>query len=327
MFETTGLLGQNTGSTPNRSWWSCTLTGLVMGGMLGAVSVGVEYLLRGRDLHEVALPTYLLLYPLIGFGLGGLYYRHPHIRPWVRPPGFFAVEPLPPEEAEARGQRSRRFMGIGFGAGIATSFLATAFDFVWRGWPFLAETLIPALLWWPYLGLLIGYSVSLQPGAPKPSIRNIRFRMRTLMILVAYVALLFGFGTQSARYSGMARIYHEKGRSARTMVDFFQSQVEKSRADLKRTDAAKELRAGRIPDRLLPSQKEFLKGLEGKSTEEYRQYRYGLIADGEDRQARLAAGNVVQCGVRVDYYKRLAAKYAKAAREPWMPVEPDPPMP
>ncbi|SIO43098.1 hypothetical protein SAMN05444166_4661 [Singulisphaera sp. GP187] len=327
MSETTRLLDHPTGSPPKQTWLRFALSGLVGGGLLGGVSVGGEYLLRGRDLYELALPVYLLLYPLIGIGIGWFYDRHPHARTWVRPSGFFSVEPLPPEEADARGQRSRRFMGIGFGAGIAISLMATALDFVWRGWPFLAETLIPTLLWWPYLGLLFGYSMSLQPGASKPSIRNFRFRMRTVMILVAYVALLFGLGTQSARYSGLARIYHEKDRAARAMVDFFQSQIEKSRVDLKRADNAKELIAGRIPDGLDPSQKVFLKGLEGKSTESYKQYRYGLIADGENRQAGLAAKNLAEYGALVESHRKLAAKYAKAAREPWVPVEPDPPMP
>ena len=111
------------------------------------------------------------------------------------------------------------------------------------------------------------------------------------------------------------------------MLEVFQNLLDRARADLKRADDAKELRAGHIPDGLLPAQKTFLKGLEGNATEEYKKYRYGLIADGEDRQAGLATLNVAEFTPRIEIYKRLVEKYTKAAQEPWVPVEPDPPMP
>ena len=50
------------------------------------------------------------------------------------------------------GDQIRRSMWIGFGAGIAVALVGTALDFAWRGWPFLAGTLIErtgdvSLLW------------------------------------------------------------------------------------------------------------------------------------------------------------------------------------
>ncbi len=326
--QSTEQVENTAGSSPKRSRTLFLLCGLLWGVTIGGTSAGLEYLMHGRNLHDVALPTDLLVYPLIGLGLSWLGYRNPDIQ-WrgVRPPGFFSVEPLPPEEAAARGGRIRRSTWIGFAIGIAMALLASALDFASRGWPFLAGTFIGTMLFYPYMGMLLGHNFALRPGDSKPSIRNFRFRMRTLMVLVAYVGVLFGLGTVASRYSRLAQQYHFKALGSRTMIDVFQTQVQKARADLKRADNAKELRAGRIPDGLLPSQKAFLKGLEGDSTEEYKKYRYGLIADGEDQQAKLASQNVAEFTARIAIYKRLVEKYEKAAQEPWVRVEPDPPMP
>ena len=59
---------------------------------------------------------------------------------------------------------------------------------------------------------------------------------------------------------------------------------------------ASELRAGRIPDGIEGGQKTFLKSLDRSATPEYRTYRFGLIADGEDRSGQLAESNVAEFG-------------------------------
>ena len=254
----------------------------------GLCTAGIEYLLHGRDLHQVAVPTYGLVYPARGFW--ALLVRLPKLV-WVArdaSAGFFATEPLPPEEAAARGGRIRRFAWTGFGTGVGIGLLATALDFIWRGWPSVGASFVISQLLYPYMGIGLGFNLGLRPGDAKPSIRNFRFRMRTLMILVAYFGILFGLGTVLSRYSGLAWQYHVKAVGDRAMADVYQTQIEKARADLERAENATELRAGRIPDGLLPSQKDFLKGLEGNATEEYKKYRYGIIADGEQRQASLA---------------------------------------
>ncbi len=328
LSQSTEHVENTAGSSPKRSRTLFLLWGLLWGVMVGGTGAGLDYMMHGRNLHDVALPTDLLVYPLIGLGLSWVGYRNPHIQwRWMRPPGFFSVEPLSPEEAAARGRRIRRFAWLGFGTGIAIALLTTALEFAWRGWPFLAGTFIGSMLFYPYMGMLLGYNLSLRPGDPKPSIRNFRFRMRTMMILVAYVAILCGLGTVASRYSSLAQRYRANALNSRTLFDVFQNLLDKARAELKRADNAKELRAGRIPDGLLPSQKVFLKGLDGTATAEYKKYRYGLIADGEDLQARLASQNVAEFTPRIQAYKTLAEKYEKAAQEPWVRVEPDPPMP
>ncbi len=323
--RSTSFLENAVETRPMRSRPLFALNGLVVGLIGGIAAAGVEYLLRGRNLREVALPTYLLVYPLIGLGLCWFGYRNRHVWRRIRSPDFSSVEPLPPEEAAARGGRIRRFRWIG--VGIAGALLATALEFPWRGWPFLASTFVTGLLFYPYIGMILGHNFSLRPGDPKPSIRNFRFRMQTLMILVTYLGIVCGLGTVASRYSAAARQFQAKALNSQTMVDVFQTVLERARADLKRAENAKELRAGRIPDGLLPAQQAFLKGLEGNATEQYKQYRYGIMADGEDRLAQLAAQNLSECTPVLEWHRKLAEKYTKAAQKPWVPVEPDPPMP
>ena len=292
------------------------LIGLIAGLIGGIAIAGVEFLLRRRNLREVALPTYLLVYPLVGLGLSWFGYRNRHMCALDAPCDFFSVGPLSPEEAAARGGRIRRFASIGAGIGIAVGLLATALDFAWRGWPFLAGTFVTGLLFYPYIGMIFGFNFSLRPGDPKPSIRNFRFRMQTLMILVTYLGILCGLGIVASRYSAVAIQYQAKALNSQTMVDVFQTVLERARADLKRAERAKELRAGRIPDGLLPTQQAFLKGLEGNATEQYKQYRYGVMADGEDHLAQLAAQNLSDYTPLFEFHKKLAAKYTKAAQKP-----------
>jgi hypothetical protein len=147
------------------------------------------------------------------------------------------------------------------------------------------------------------------------------------MILTAYAAFCFWLVASTSRLSGAARHYLFKSQGARTTLPVFEKLLDDAVKDVGRRKNAEELREGRIPDGLLASQKDFLRSLDGTATEEYRKQRYGLIADGEERQADLAAGNVEIFSQTVEHFRKLADKYEKAAREPWLPVEPDPPMP
>ena len=51
------------------------------------------------------------------------------------------------------------------------------------------------------------------------------------------------------------------------------------------------------------------------------------MADGEDHLAQLAAQNLSDYTPLFEFHKKLAEKYTKAAKKPWVSVEPDPPMP
>lgn len=303
------------------------LTGALLGGLVGGSTLGLESLLQARSLRDVSLTTFLIVYPVVGAILGAFWSRNPEARRWRRGPGFFATEPLPDEERAGRARRVRRSAWIGFGAGIVVALAASALDFTWRGWPYLSEMLNSSLFFGPCFGAFLGFNLGLRAGDPKPSTRDVRFRMRTLMILTAYAALWLFLVVRTSGVSGAARKYHNMAQSARETAKVYQTVLDKEVEDSRRTANAEALRAGRIPDGLLDSQKEFLRSLDRSATKEYRKYRYGLIADVEQLRADTAAGNVITYSRIVDYQRALAEKYNVAAQKPWLPVAPDPPMP
>ncbi len=80
---------------------------------------------------------------------------------------------------------------------------------------------------------------------------------------------------------------------------------------------------------LFPAQRLFLRSLErdAKATPAYRQFRRDLIMDGEEKHEARQARNAASLQSIGEYYENLAAKYNWARLRPWLPVEPDPPVP
>ena len=232
---------------------------------------------------------------------------------------------MPEAEREERAGRVRRSMWLGFGFGILLGLATSAIDFAWRGWPYISGALGFNLVFYPFVAALIARNAALRRGDPKPSRRDFRFGMATLMILTAYLAFYLAVMARTARLGGVARAAQNNSRSARTMADIYRRLLDQALRDKERSKNAEELRAGRIPPGLDPSQAAFLKSLDGTATEEYRKYRYGLIADGEQHQADLGAANVDTFRRQVDYRNQLAEKYARVTLQPWLPIPPDPP--
>jgi len=150
------------------------------------------------------------------------------------------------------------------------------------------------------------------------------------MVIVAYVALLLGVSVSTYKLGIAARRYLQKTVSSAGMVKGFKEQARICDADakLKRENVA-ELRDGKIPVGLLQGQREFLQSLENdpKVTPDYRTYRRGLITDGEEGHRIRQEHNVVVLGKIAEHFERLAAKYEWYRCHPWLPVEPDPPIP
>lgn len=304
----------------------------ILGGMLGGLAGGVltvviELLIRARSLRDVALPTFLIVYPIVGGFLGWAFGRHPDSGGFRRPPGFFAEGPIPDADREERARRVRKWVWTGFGLGIVVALVNAALDFLWRGWPFLSDSLGMGLFLGPYLGSLMGLNLGLRRGDPKPSLRDFRLRMSTVMILTAYLAFWMGLVMQTRQLTSAAKTSWNKYLNARDTGGVFQKLLDQEIAKAKRSRNAEALRAGRIPEGLAPKQITFLKSLDGKATEDYKKQRYALIADAEQRQADTARSNVDVFGRVVAHYKAMEAKYAAAADRPWLPVEPDPPVP
>ncbi len=205
--------------------------------------------------------------------------------------------------------------------------IATAADFAWRGWMALAGLPLIHLLLFPYFAVLLAFNLSRTPGE-RFSLPRVRFTIGMLMILIAYLAVWFGVAVEGNRLGGAALRYHTQMISARDQAVLFREIARKNASEGPvRRKNAQQLRAGRIPDGILEGQKTFLKSLDQTAKPEYRTYRYGLIADGEDLQGKLAESNVSEFGKLADYFEQLTEKYAKAKEQPWVPVAPDPPRP
>jgi hypothetical protein len=292
-------------------------------GLLPGVGFCGPLLLLGANAKSLPLATFAIVNPLVCAGVGCLCHRYPAARRWRTRP-FFAIEPLTARERQERIRRLSTFVWAGFGLGIVTSLAATSLEVAFRGWTVL-DLLVPALLIYPWLGAYAGLIFGLRPGDPKPSIRRLRVSLRTSMILVAYIALLFGLGTQAVHISGAARERHALSLNAQSMGDMFGSQSEKSLAEMhRRMKNAEELRHGRIPDELQEVNRALLKSLEKTASDEYKKRRYSLMADSEEQQAKVAEEMFRTNERAANYQKTRADKYRKAAQEPWAPVGPDP---
>jgi hypothetical protein len=232
-------------------------------------------------------------------------------------------------EADLAALRSRRLRRaeIFFVLGILAAYVSTAIQVVFRGWTLLPLILFN-LVWLPILAASFGFGTFREPRGRRLPPGRLRIHMRTLMILVAYAALLVGMLVLSMPIALRAGQFGTRANSSESLAETFRGVVAKAEVEAPlRLGNAASLRAGGIPEGLTTEQKEFLRSLEGTATPEYRAYRYGLIADGEERVGKMQERNAVIFRGMVAYHEMLAAKYRTAARRPWLPVEPDPPMP
>lgn len=117
---------------------------------------------------------------------------------------------------------------------------------------------------------------------------RVRFTVRRLMVAVAVAAVLMGLVAQGLRRASLLRLADYHAREARRYRTIVVSSA----------SVAADYRAGRP-------------GLEGD-------YEAG---------ARLYSDQVRWFGPLADHHEALRGKYERAARRPWLPVEPDLPPP
>ncbi len=120
----------------------------------------------------------------------------------------------PTHDDVERGRRARgRWILGGFVAGIVFAYVLAAVRVAMEGWHVLPYKLIFDLIWSPILGaemgLGIGYRRHPDPRKGRRFWGRPRFRMVTLMILIAYIALLFGTGVSMAPIGEAARLRAE----------------------------------------------------------------------------------------------------------------------
>lgn len=206
----------------------------------------------------------------------------------------------------------------------------TAAQVASRGFDVLQELLIWNLIWAPYLGAFLGLGLSRTRRPGPRTWRRPQLRTHTLMVVVAYVAFLFGMGAWAGKLSRPARQYHQKWATADSLSKTYRELGQKAEDDaaLRRSNVGG-LHAGKIPEGLLLGQRDFLRSLEedSKVTPDHRKLRRDLITDGEEKSMIRQEQNADLFGRLAAYHDGLAAKYDRARWRPWLPVEPDPPVP
>ncbi len=250
------------------------------------------------------------------------------IEPSVEAPGRPSTV-VARDETERLRTRTRWSYG-GFAIGIGLGSALTAAQVASTGYFILPVQFVLNLIWAPVLGLVIARALSrTQPKKPRKWTRP-QLRIHTLMVIVAYVALLLGVSVSTFRIGTAAQRYLQKSINSADMAKVFREQSRKCDADarLKRKNVT-ELQAGKIPEGLFQIQREFLKSLEDdpKVTPDYRNDRRGRIMEGEEQDRIRHEKNVVNLGRIADHFERLAAKYEWFQWHPWLPIEPDPPVP
>lgn len=242
----------------------------------------------------------------------------------------YRVEISDEVEGVEGNRRRARWMWWGFGIGLIVGLIATAVHVAIVGYHILPIQPLSNLVIFPYVGLLIGLNRYRARYVGTWRWKRPQIRTGTLMLVVAYFALLFGLGVWTDKLGSMARQHYQKYYASRSMVEIYGKLGQKSLAEVElRRRNLEQFREGKIPDGLLPIQKDFLRNLEKdpKAAPEYRKYRRKLIEDGERFQLSPQESNVVVFRKLVDYHDKLKRKYDQARWHPWLPVEPDPPPP
>ncbi len=113
------------------------------------------------------------------------------------------------DEIERLSTRTRRGYG-GFAIGIGLGFALTAAQVASAGYAILPFQFVWNMIWAPFLGLVIGRALS-RTEPKKPRIwRPPQLRIHTLMVIVAYLALLLGVSVSTFKIGIAAQRYLEK---------------------------------------------------------------------------------------------------------------------
>jgi hypothetical protein len=150
------------------------------------------------------------------------------------------------------------------------------------------------------------------------------------MVLIAYVALLLGAVVSTKHLGARSRYSFQKALQSadRARLYAMLGRWAGEDARLRRQNVA-EFQAGRIPARLLPIQREFLRSLEEdpKVTSDYRNLRRNLILDSEKETLARQEKNAAYFHKLETYHDALQVKHEHLRWHPWLPIKPDPPEP
>lgn len=159
-----------------------------------------------------------------------------------------------------------------------------------------------------------------------------RFRIRTLMVVVAVVALVLFSAVEARRLYRLRKEYQRKVFMHRTLEEVFRGSASIIRtAAAKAEDRAVRIRRGevdeyqKVSDRIraeLKLEREDLSEFVKRNPETANTWAVSF-----EKFAKEERASADHEGVKADYHACLREKYERAARYPWLPVEPDPPEP
>lgn len=146
-----------------------------------------------------------------------------------------------------------------------------------------------------------------------------RFRVRTLLVLVAVAGVLYGgevLRRRRVRFLQKEALYARFSRAFLSDAATVRDDISEARAELARM---------RARDRWAASEIQRLEKQYGISHQPKTEQGTGYEVH---EQALAGMAKIVQKSVQhADYYRGLEHKYARAARYPWLMIEPDPPVP
>ncbi len=292
------LMTTNPTYTPSPNLERRALIGFTIGIVVGFVLTVADVLLYGWSWVGTYLCFNLVWFPCLiaTFGFLGAQVKWPRplstLRPSLTGPG----------------------MSLGMGLGLMVN---PAMGFLVTGWSILL----------PLAVALMALSIRL-PSREEWPLGLPRLHLRSIMALVAYVALLLGMGRATLDIGRRAWTFSNKVITSESLATNFRPQppIHEQEAASRLANAAR-LDEGEIPDGLLPEQRAFLRSLEGTATPEYKKQRYQLMEKGERDLAKGRSYAAKATRMYIDHFDAMAAKYRLAARHPWRTVPPDPPVP
>jgi hypothetical protein len=229
-------------------------------------------------------------------------------------------------DADSDRVRARRGYA-GFGVGILIAIAATAIHLALRGWRDLEDTMISWFALCPGVASYIEWARVPGTGG-KLRWWPMRVRTRTLMLLVAYVAVVLALGVLTYPQSRRASIYHGRYTYSLSLAQSFRkTAIESEAAGSLRQQNAEQLRAGKIPEKLERAEKDFIQSIDQTPDPEVRRQLFFVTAEGEEQLAALHRRSLATISRLVEYHETIARKYRAAAARPLMRVEPDPPEP
>jgi len=153
----------------------------------------------------------LFFFTAWGVGLGATLFRQARQQREHAAERGGALQPSTSQEAEERRrQRRARFIWRAFGIGVALALVATALDSLLQERYVFPIELVVNLSIFPSLTVPFGANLSRRPGDPRPSLRELRLHTRTFMILIAYLALIFGLANGWCRHGWASLGHHQQ---------------------------------------------------------------------------------------------------------------------